>query len=119
MIGTHAKKQTTGNGTVFTAKHVKVKLLLTTEIISTHHNAVVMESMIRFELVGCVVLVCGKQVTLRYISIRSRKRSNVCGETSIVPHTSEETVCFGLNSNSFNFWDIKNMMKMLYELRVS
>ena len=51
MIGTLAKKQTAGNGTVFTAKHVKEKLLLTTEISSTHHNAVVMESMIRFELV--------------------------------------------------------------------
>ena len=118
MLGSHSKKQTAGNGTIFTAKHVKEKLLLTTEISSAHHNAVVMERMIRFELVGCVVLVCGKQVT-RYISIGSRKRSNVCGETSIVPHTSEETVCFGLNSNSFKFRDIKNMMKMLYELRVS
>ena len=85
------KKQTAGNGTVFTAKHVKEKLLLTTELSSSHHNAVVMESMIRFELVGCVVLVCGKQVT-RYISICLRKRSNVCGETSIVVDASEQAV---------------------------
>ena len=92
MIGTLAKKQTAGNGTaVFTAKNVKENLLLTTEISSTHHNAVVMESMIRYELVGCVVLVCGKQVT-RYIFIGSRKHSNVCGETSIVVDASEQTV---------------------------
>ena len=44
-------------------KACKGKLLLTTEISSTHHNAVVMESMIRFQLFGCGVLFCGKQVT--------------------------------------------------------
>ena len=118
MIGTLAKKQTAGNRIVFTAKHVKEKLLLPTEISFTHNNAVVMESMIRFELVGCLVLVCGKQVT-RYISIRPRKSSNVYRETSIVVDASEQTVFWSLNSNSFNARHVENMMKMFFEIRES
>jgi len=44
------------------------------------------------------------------------KHSNVCGKTAIVIDVPQQALTSRLNSDSFNFWNGKNRIKMLYEL---
>jgi len=46
------------------------------------------------------------------------KCPNVCGKAAIVFYASQQAMSSRLNSDSFNFWHVKNMIKMFYELCV-
>jgi DNA-binding transcriptional regulator PaaX len=47
------------------------------------------------------------------------KRSSVCGKTAIVLYASQQAMSSRLNIDSFNFWNVKNMIKMFNELSIS
>ena len=47
------------------------------------------------------------------------KRSSVRGETTVVLYTSQQAVSSCLDSDTFDFWNVKDVIKMFYELCVS
>jgi len=47
------------------------------------------------------------------------KRSSVGGKAAIVLYASQQALSSRLNDDSFDFWNVQNMIKMFYELCVS
>lgn len=50
------------------------------------------------------------------MSVRYMKRTNVCGKTATVVQALQQALASRLNSDFFDYWAVKDMIKMFFEL---